>query len=59
MTAEEIQMEAQKWLSRCQKSAIIAFGLWLAWVIVSQVLKDVLPASLYMMRSDDAALTGW
>lgn len=58
-TPEEIQRVADKWVRRCRACAILVVGAWIAWIITAQVLRDILPASLYMLNSDDASLTGW
>jgi hypothetical protein len=60
-TPEQIKAEAEKWVQRCQYSAVVAFTGWLAWIIISQVLRvnGMLPASLFMLNADDQALTGW
>jgi hypothetical protein len=60
MTPEEIQMETQKWVTRCKFSAVIVTGLFVAWIVVAQVLRgSVFPPSLYMLNADDAEVTGW
>jgi hypothetical protein len=58
-TPEEIKMEAEKWVHRCKVSAIVVVSAWVAWIITAQVLRGVLPASLYMLNPDDEAITGW
>jgi hypothetical protein len=52
-------MEAEKWVHRCKVSAIVVVSAWVAWIITAQVLRGVLPASLYMLNPDDEAITGW
>ena len=58
-TQEEIRANAEKWVQRCKRSAIVFFLVWIGWIVAAQVLRDVLPPSLYMLRNDDEALTGW
>jgi len=58
-TPEEILRIAEKWVKRCRSSAIVAMTAWIAWIISAQVLREFLPASMYMLNSDDAAMTGW
>ena len=60
LTPEQIQMEAQKWVARCKCGAVASFSAFAGWIVVAQVLRgSVFPASLYMLNSDDAELTGW
>ncbi|GKY96633.1 hypothetical protein MPSEU_000622900 [Mayamaea pseudoterrestris] len=61
LTPEEIKLEAQKWVHRCQYCAAIVCTLWIGWIVTSQVLRvnGMLPASLFMLNADDQALTGW
>lgn len=61
LTPEEIKLEATKWVHRCQYSAMVVCSVWLAWIVTSQVLRvhGMLPASLFMLNSDDQAVTGW
>ena len=60
LTPEQIQMESQKWVSRCKKGSIVSFILFVAWVVIAQVLRGaVFPPSLYMLNPDDASITGW
>lgn len=58
-TQEEIKQEALKWIQRCKIGASITVTIWLAWIITSQVMRDHLPASLFMLAPDDSAMTGW
>jgi len=58
-TQEEIKQEALKWIQRCKIGASITVTIWLAWIITSQVMRDHLPASLFMLAGDDSAMTGW
>lgn len=60
LTPEQIQMESQKWVSRCKKGAFVGFTVFIAWIIIAQVLRgSVFPPSLYMLNPDDASITGW
>ena len=60
MTPEQIQIEVQKWVTRCRKGAIVGFIVFAAWIILAQVLRgSVFPQSLYMLNADDVAVTGW
>lgn len=61
MTPEEIKAEAQKWVQRCQYSALVVCTVWLVWIVTSQVLRiqGLLPANLFMLNADDESLTGW
>jgi hypothetical protein len=60
LTPEQIQMEAQKWVSRCKKGAIVGFIILVAWIITAQLLRgSVFPPSLYMLNPDDVSITGW
>lgn len=59
MTPEEIHLEALKWVNRCKMSAIVVSLAWIAWIIVAQVLRNVLPTSLYMLSPDSPQVTGW
>lgn len=58
-TPEEIHRDAEKWVGRCRNSAIVVTAAWVAWIVTAQVLRGVLPPSLYMLNPDDQALTGW
>jgi hypothetical protein len=58
-TPEEIKREAEKWVKRCKVCATVVVTTWVAWIVTAQVLRNVLPASLYMFNPDDQALTGW
>jgi hypothetical protein len=58
-TPEEIKQEAEKWVRRCKICATVAVASWVAWIVTAQVLRNVLPSSLYMLNPDDQALTGW
>jgi len=58
-TPEEIRRVAEKWVRRCKFSAIAVVAAWIGWIVTAQVLRSSLPASLYMLNSDDASLTGW
>uniref|UniRef100_A0A7S3P8C1 Gamma-secretase subunit PEN-2 n=1 Tax=Amphora coffeiformis TaxID=265554 RepID=A0A7S3P8C1_9STRA len=59
LSAEEIRMEAEKWVSRSKCMASLAVTLFVAWVIVAQCFRHELPAILYMYNQDNAELTGW
>ncbi len=60
LTPEQIQMESQKWVSRSKKGAIVSFTVFIAWIVIAQVLRgSVFPPSLYMLNPDDASITGW
>lgn len=59
LTPEEITQNAEKWVLRCRIGATIVILAWIAWIVVAQVLRDILPTSLYMLNPDDATLTGW
>jgi len=60
MTADEIQLEAQKWVFRCRVGAVLGSLVFVAWIVVAQVYRGtVFPASLYMLNSDSAEMTGW
>jgi hypothetical protein len=58
-TQDEIKREATLWVQRCKICASVFVVLWIAWIVCAQVFRSVLPASLYMLNADDAALTGW
>jgi hypothetical protein len=60
LTPEQIQMESQKWVSRCKKGSIVSLIIFIAWIVIAQVLRgSVFPPSLYMLNPDDASITGW
>jgi hypothetical protein len=60
LTPEQIQMESQKWVSRCKKGSIVSLIIFVAWIVIAQVLRgSVFPPSLYMLNPDDASITGW
>ena len=60
LTPEQIQMESQKWVSRCKKGSIVSFIIFIAWIVIAQVLRgSVFPPSLYMLNPDDVSITGW
>lgn len=58
-TQDEILRDAEKWVQRCKISAVFIILAWIGWIVTAQVLRGVLPSSLYMLNADDAALTGW
>jgi hypothetical protein len=59
MTPEQIHMEALKWVNRCKISAAVVVTGWIVWIIIAQVLRGVLPTSLYMLAPDSPQVTGW
>lgn len=60
LTPEQIQMESQKWVSRCKKGAIVSSIIFVAWIVIAQVFRgSVFPPSLYMLNPDDESITGW
>jgi len=60
LTADEIKLEAQKWVFRCKIGAVLGWMLFIAWVVVAQIYRgDVFPNSMYMLSSDSAEMTGW
>ena len=60
LTPEQIQVESLKWVSRCKKGAIVSFIVFVAWIVIAQVLRgSVFPPSLYMLNPDDVSITGW
>lgn len=58
-TAEEIRLEAEKWVNRSKCGASFMVSLFIAWVFVAQFFRKDLPAYLYLYSSDNAELTGW
>jgi hypothetical protein len=58
-TPEEIQLEAEKWVNRCKLSASIFISLWIGWIVASQLLRNTLPSSWYMLNPQDVSRTGW
>ena len=58
-TAEEIRIEAEKWVGRSKCMASLAVTIFIAWVVVAQVYRKELPSFLYLYSDDNAELTGW
>ena len=59
-TADEIKIEAQKWVVRCKIGALLGWMLFIAWIVVAQIFRgNLFPNSLYMFSSDSAEWTGW
>jgi hypothetical protein len=58
-SAEEIRMEAEKWVNRSKYGASVVVTVFVAWVIFAQVYRSHLPAVLYLYNYDNAELTGW
>ena len=58
-TAEEIRIEAEKWVGRSKCMASLAVTIFIAWVVVAQVYRKDLPSFLYLYNADNAELTGW
>jgi hypothetical protein len=58
-SAEEIRMEAEKWVNRSKYGASVVVTIFVAWVIFAQVYRSHLPAVLYLYNYDNAELTGW
>jgi len=45
---------------RCRVGAVLGSLVFVAWIVVAQVYRGtVFPASLYMLNSDSAEMTGW
>jgi hypothetical protein len=58
-SADEIRMEAEKWVNRSKCGASVVVTVFLAWVIFAQVFRSHLPTVLYLYNYDNAELTGW
>ena len=58
-TAEEIRMEAEKWVGRSKCMASLTVTVFVAWVVFAQYYRHELPAFLYLYNQDNAELTGW
>lgn len=59
ISPQQVQMAAEKWVKRCQCSAMVFLTIWFVWILTSQLLRSHLPSSLFMLNADDAELTGW
>ena len=58
-SAEEIRMEAEKWVARSKCMASLVVTIFISWVVVAQVFRNELPTFLYLYSADNAELTGW
>lgn len=60
LTPEQIALATEEWVQRCKVGCIVASVVFVAWVVVAQVLHNsLLPPSLYLLSANDAAITGW
>jgi hypothetical protein len=60
LSPEQIKLEMEKWVRRCHYGAVVSISVFVAWIVIAQVLRgSVLPRQLYFIRPDNADITGW
>ena len=53
------KQELEKWVKRSTRGAVIVMGIFVAWIVTFQCLKDSFPSGWFVMDESDAEVTGW